>query len=180
MCHCRNMGVKWTQNMSLHRQLTLENTNVLPLLPGFELATFWSWVWHSITWAILTLTYSYTQWHINILNIYISMSCIFLLNFLSGKRIPKSVHSLADFSIREAHINICAFSCWFLNQESTCFPSYSLFSPMPCKSKLISLFYPIFIYPPALSALPPFLTRFPPLITCYHFLQKQTPLLIFF
>ena len=45
-CHCGNTGVEWTPNKSQHTKWTLEK-NILPLLlPGFELATFRSWVWH--------------------------------------------------------------------------------------------------------------------------------------
>ena len=54
MCHCGNTGVEWTSNTSQPRQLTLEKTILLLLLPGFKLITFWSWVWHSTHWAILT------------------------------------------------------------------------------------------------------------------------------
>ena len=40
MCHCGNTGVELTPNKSQHTKLTLENKILLPLLPGFELATF--------------------------------------------------------------------------------------------------------------------------------------------
>ena len=36
------MGVEWTLNKSQHRKLTLEKKILSPLLPGFELPTFWS------------------------------------------------------------------------------------------------------------------------------------------
>ena len=39
-CHCGNTGVERTPNKSQHTKLTLEKTILLPLLPGFELATF--------------------------------------------------------------------------------------------------------------------------------------------
>ena len=47
MCHCGNTGVEQTLNKNQHRKLTLEKKILAPLLPGFELATFWSWVCHS-------------------------------------------------------------------------------------------------------------------------------------
>ena len=40
-------GVQQTPNKSQHTKLTLEKKIFLPLMPGFELATFWSQVWHS-------------------------------------------------------------------------------------------------------------------------------------
>ena len=38
--HCGNTGVERTPDKSQHRQLTLENKFLPPLLPGLELATF--------------------------------------------------------------------------------------------------------------------------------------------
>ena len=52
MCHCGNTGVEQTPNKSQHTKLTLEKKILPPLLPGFELATFQSWVWHSNQQAI--------------------------------------------------------------------------------------------------------------------------------
>ena len=51
-CHCGNTGVEQTPNKSQHTKLTLEKKILPPLLPGFELATFQSWVWHSNQQAI--------------------------------------------------------------------------------------------------------------------------------
>ena len=46
-CHCSSTGVERTQNNDQHGKLTLEK-NIFLLLPlGFELTTFWSWVWCS-------------------------------------------------------------------------------------------------------------------------------------
>ena len=39
-CHGGNMGVERTPNESQHTRLTLEKKILLPLLPGYELATF--------------------------------------------------------------------------------------------------------------------------------------------
>ena len=44
MYHCSNTGVEWTLNKSQYTKLTLEKNIFLLLLPGFKLATFWSWV----------------------------------------------------------------------------------------------------------------------------------------
>ena len=38
------MGAERTPNKSQHTKLTLEKKILTPLLPGFELAIFWSWV----------------------------------------------------------------------------------------------------------------------------------------
>ena len=54
MCHCHDTGVERTLNKSQHRKLTLEKKILLPLLPGFKLATFKSWIWRSSKQAILT------------------------------------------------------------------------------------------------------------------------------
>ena len=43
---------------SQHRKLTLEKRILPQLLLEIEPRTFWSWVWHSTNWAILTLV-----WH---------------------------------------------------------------------------------------------------------------------
>ena len=51
-CHCSNMGVEWALNKSQHTKLTLEKKILTPLLPGFKLATFQSWAWHSYQHAI--------------------------------------------------------------------------------------------------------------------------------
>ena len=51
-CHCDSTGVEQTLNKSQHTKLTLEKKTLLPLLPGFELATFQSQVWHSNQQAI--------------------------------------------------------------------------------------------------------------------------------
>ena len=45
MCHCGNTGVEQTPSKSQHTKLTLEKKVLLPLLPGFELTTFWPRVW---------------------------------------------------------------------------------------------------------------------------------------
>ena len=45
-------GMDQTLNKSLHTKLTLEKKILPPLLPGFELATFWSRVWRSHRQAI--------------------------------------------------------------------------------------------------------------------------------
>ena len=45
-------GWNWYRSKSQHRKLTLENKILLPLLQGFEPATFRSWVWCSNHWAI--------------------------------------------------------------------------------------------------------------------------------
>ncbi len=47
MCHCSNTGTEQTPNKSQHTKLTPEKKIFLPLLPGFELATFRSQVRHS-------------------------------------------------------------------------------------------------------------------------------------
>ena len=52
-CHCSKMGAEQTLNKSQHMKLTLEKKFLAPPLPGFELATFWSWVWRSYQQAIL-------------------------------------------------------------------------------------------------------------------------------
>ena len=52
MCYCGNTGVEQTLNKSLHTKLTLEKKILLPLLLGFELATFRWWVWCSSEQAI--------------------------------------------------------------------------------------------------------------------------------
>ena len=45
-CHCSNRGVEQTpKKKSQHTKLTLEKKVLLPLLPGFKLASFPSWVW---------------------------------------------------------------------------------------------------------------------------------------
>ena len=51
-CHCGNMGVEWTPNQSQHTKLTLEKKILPPLLLGFKLTTFWSWVRRSNQQAI--------------------------------------------------------------------------------------------------------------------------------
>ena len=56
-------GVEQTLNKSQHRKLTLEKKILPPLLPGFELTTFQSWVWHSNQQAILALT-NKLSWYI--------------------------------------------------------------------------------------------------------------------
>ena len=55
MCHCCNRGVEWTLNKSQYTKLTLEKKILLPLLLGFELASFWSWVRRSYQQAILAM-----------------------------------------------------------------------------------------------------------------------------
>ena len=50
--YCSNTGEEQTQNKSQHTKLTLEKKNLLPLLPGFELAIFRSRVRHSNQQAI--------------------------------------------------------------------------------------------------------------------------------
>ena len=52
MYHCGNTGVERTANKKQHTKLTLEKKILPPLLPGFELATFWSWVRRSYQQAI--------------------------------------------------------------------------------------------------------------------------------
>ena len=52
MCHYGNTGVEQTPNESQHTKLTLEKKILLPLLPGFELALFWSRVRRSNQQAI--------------------------------------------------------------------------------------------------------------------------------
>ena len=47
-----NMRVEWTPNKSQHTKLILEQKILASLLPGFELATLWSRVWHSYQQAI--------------------------------------------------------------------------------------------------------------------------------
>ena len=51
-CHCFNMGVEWTLDKSQHTKWTLKKKILLPLLLGFKLATFWSWVQRSNRQAI--------------------------------------------------------------------------------------------------------------------------------
>ena len=53
--HCGNRGVEQTPNKSHHAKLTLKKKILLLLLPGFEFATFWSWVWHSYQQAVPAL-----------------------------------------------------------------------------------------------------------------------------
>ena len=52
MCHCGNTGVERTPNKSQNTKLILEKKILLPLLPGFKFATFWSRVQHSYQQAI--------------------------------------------------------------------------------------------------------------------------------
>ena len=52
MCHYGNTEVEWTLNKSKHTKLTVEKKTLPLLLPGFELATFWSRVRHSNQEAI--------------------------------------------------------------------------------------------------------------------------------
>ena len=40
MCYCSIMGMEQTPSKSQHTKLTLEKKILMPLLPGFELATF--------------------------------------------------------------------------------------------------------------------------------------------
>ena len=51
-CHCGNTGMERTLNKSQHTKLTLEKKILPLLLPGFELATFQSWVQRSYQQAI--------------------------------------------------------------------------------------------------------------------------------
>ena len=53
-CHCGNTGVEWNPNKSQHTNLTLENKILPGCLPELESVTFWSWVWRSTNWTILT------------------------------------------------------------------------------------------------------------------------------
>ena len=55
-CPCSNPGVERTPNKSQHTKMTLEKRILPLLLPGFELATFRSWVWCSNQQALPTLT----------------------------------------------------------------------------------------------------------------------------
>ena len=57
MCHCGNMGMEQTPNKSRQIKLTPEKKILLPLLPGFELATFPSQVQHSTSKLSLLPTY---------------------------------------------------------------------------------------------------------------------------
>ena len=43
-CHCGDMGIEWTPIKSQHSKLTQEENILPPLLPGFELTAFQSWV----------------------------------------------------------------------------------------------------------------------------------------
>ena len=52
-CHCSNTGVERTPNKSQHIKLALGKKILPPLLPGFELRTFRSWVQCSNQEAIL-------------------------------------------------------------------------------------------------------------------------------
>ena len=54
MCCCGNTEMERTLNKSRHTKLNLEKKILPPLLPGIELATFWSWVWRSYQQAIPT------------------------------------------------------------------------------------------------------------------------------
>ena len=56
-CHCGNTGAERTPNKCQHTKLTLEKKILPPLLPGFELATFWSRVRRSYQQAIPELCY---------------------------------------------------------------------------------------------------------------------------
>ena len=59
--HCGNTGVEQTPNKSQHTKLTLKKKILLPLLPGFELATFQSQVWRStnmLSWLLKLMTHS--------------------------------------------------------------------------------------------------------------------------
>ena len=51
-CHCGSMGMEQTPNKSQHTTVNSGEENLPPLLPRFELATFWSRVWHSYQQAI--------------------------------------------------------------------------------------------------------------------------------
>ena len=51
-CHCGDTGVERTPNSSQHTKMSLEEKILLPLLPGFELATFRSRVRRSNQQAI--------------------------------------------------------------------------------------------------------------------------------
>ena len=44
-CYCGNKEMEQTPNKSQNTKLTLEKKILPPLLPGFELATFESWLW---------------------------------------------------------------------------------------------------------------------------------------
>ena len=54
-CHCSNTDVERTLNRSQHTKLTLEKKMLVLLLPGLEVATFWSWVRRSNQQAIPAL-----------------------------------------------------------------------------------------------------------------------------
>ena len=51
-CHCSNPDLEWTPNKSQHAKLTPEKKILPTLLPGFELATFWSRVRRSNQQAV--------------------------------------------------------------------------------------------------------------------------------
>ena len=51
-CHCGNTGMEQTPNKSQHTKLTLEKKILPPLLLGFKLTTFRSWVQRSYQQAI--------------------------------------------------------------------------------------------------------------------------------
>ena len=51
-CHCSNTDLEWTPNKSQHAKLTPEKKILPTLLPGFELATFWSRVRRSNQQAV--------------------------------------------------------------------------------------------------------------------------------
>ena len=58
-CHCGNRGVECTPNKSQHTKLILEKKIFPLLLLGFELTTFWSWVWCSNQQAIPLFLYAF-------------------------------------------------------------------------------------------------------------------------
>ena len=61
-CHCGNTGVERTPTKSQRTKFTLEKKILPPLLPGFELATFWSRVRRSYQQAILRTEFQNAIW----------------------------------------------------------------------------------------------------------------------
>ena len=65
--HCGNTGVEQTPNKSHNTKITLEKKILPPLLLGFELATFLSWVRHftnKLSWLLWYMTH-FDAWLIN-------------------------------------------------------------------------------------------------------------------
>ena len=108
-CHCGNTGVERTPNKSQQTKLTLEKKILLPLLPGFELATFRSRVRRSTN----KLSRLYYSLHVHIIRTpYCMQTTIIILPLTSAYNhlIP---HMSTDYRIIMPHV--C--TDYFLNKQ---------------------------------------------------------------